>query len=231
MCPGGTAFANAGPATSDERRVWENAVAVLIAEHGALVTARATVTSDSSARSNLFLGAVSSSLVALAFVAQADHLGRAVQAFAFALLPALLYLGLLTFVRTLEDAGKDALYGRAINRVRRYYVDLYPHAVPYFTFSTDAEGALELTSSGGLAWERRLTAQTSVSAINATVGGVLAGLAASLLVNVPFPQAVLLGAIAAAAVLASSAWYESRYWASFERRIAERYSNRTIGGS
>jgi len=214
--------------TEDERRVWEDAVSVVVAEHSALGGARAMAISDSSARGNLFLGAVSSSLVALAFVAQADHFGPTVEAFAFALLPTLLYLGSVTFVRTLEDAGKDALYTRAINRLRRYYVDLYRHTVPYFTFAIDDDQSLEITSSGGLAWERRLTAQTSVSAINAAIAGVLLGLVVKVVTHAPLSTALGAGAAGAVAVLVLSTWYESRYWATFEQRIAARYSDRSL---
>jgi hypothetical protein len=64
----------------------------------------------------------------LAFIGQVAHVGPAFFLFALALLPALVLLGVLTYLRLLQTAVEDLFYARAINRIRRLYVDLDPDA-------------------------------------------------------------------------------------------------------
>ena len=75
------------------------------------------------ARVTLFRGAVSGGLVALAFLTHVSGSGAALHLFAVVLLPALLILGVLTHMRLVELAIADVFYGRAINRIHRYYLD------------------------------------------------------------------------------------------------------------
>jgi hypothetical protein len=94
---------------------------VLTTEHFTLQGARASTVSESSARAALFVGAVTSTLVALGFIAQASELGSAFDTFVLVVLPTLYVLGLFTFVRLVTSSTEDLLYGRAINRIRNYY--------------------------------------------------------------------------------------------------------------
>src|SRR4029453_574066 len=98
----------------------------LTTEHFTLQTARAATIADSNGRSALYLSTVSSAVVALAFIGQVAHTGHAFFLFALALLPALVLLGVLTYVRLLQTAIEDLYYARAINRIRRHYVALDP---------------------------------------------------------------------------------------------------------
>src|SRR5512132_3346275 len=104
----------------------------LTTEHFTLQTARSATIADSNGRSALYLATVSSAVVALAFIGQADHLGQAFQLFALALLPALVLLGILSCLRLVQTAIEDLFYARAINRIRRHYVDLDPDAGRWF---------------------------------------------------------------------------------------------------
>src|SRR5919198_4933605 len=87
----------------------------LTTEHFTLQGARSQTVSESSARSSLYLGSVSSTLIALGFVSQVSEGGDLFQLFALAALPTLFVLGLFTFVRLVESSIEDMLYGRAIN--------------------------------------------------------------------------------------------------------------------
>jgi hypothetical protein len=97
---------------------------VLTTEHLTLQGARASTISESSARAALYVGAVSSALIALGFLGQASEFGAAFDAFALVVLPTVYLLGLFTFVRPVQCSIEDLLYGRAINRIRGFYLQL-----------------------------------------------------------------------------------------------------------
>ena len=84
-------------------------------EHASLASARATAISDSSARASLYPRSGEQFHSRTAFVGQAQHFGPAVKTFAFVLLPVLVFLGIVTFARALEDAGQEQLFVRAIS--------------------------------------------------------------------------------------------------------------------
>ena len=78
---------------------------------------------------------MSSAVVALAFIGQLAHTGQAFHLFALALLPALVLLGILTYLRLVQTAIEDLFYARAINRIRRHYLDLDPAAARWFVLA------------------------------------------------------------------------------------------------
>jgi hypothetical protein len=98
----------------------------LTTEHFTLQTARSATIMESNGRSALVLSTVSSAVVALAFIGQVADVGQPFFLFALAVLPTLFLLGLLTYLRLAQSASEDLLYSRAINRIRRYYLDLDP---------------------------------------------------------------------------------------------------------
>jgi hypothetical protein len=104
----------------------------LTTEHFTLQTARSATISDCNGRVALYLSTVSSAVVALAFIGQIAHTGSAFFLFALALLPALVLLGVLTYLRLVETAIEDLFYARAINRIRRHYLDLGPDVQRWF---------------------------------------------------------------------------------------------------
>jgi hypothetical protein len=81
--------------------------------HDGSGTARAVAVSEGNGRTALYVGALSSTLVALALVAQRSPLGEVFFAVALTVLPAVLFLGLVTFVRVLQSSVEDILAGRA----------------------------------------------------------------------------------------------------------------------
>src|SRR5512132_4108450 len=151
----------------------------LTTEHFTLQTARSATIADSNGRSALYLATVSGAVVALAFIGQIDHLGHAFFLFALALLPALVLLGILTYLRLVQTAVEDLFYARAINRIRRHYVDLDPEAARWFVLCgfDDPAGvlaAMGLTTPGarhshGHLWSH---AATMVAVVTSIIGGV-----------------------------------------------------------
>src|SRR5438132_3156785 len=78
-------------------------VTIMTTEHYNLQTGRAMTVSEVNGRASLFVGAVSSGLIALALVAQLSHLGTAFFVFSLVGLPTLLFIVLITFVRFMHS--------------------------------------------------------------------------------------------------------------------------------
>src|SRR5215212_2711603 len=93
-------------------------------EHFVLQTAKSATVAESNGRSALFIGALSSSVVALAMVAQVSGIGEAFFIFALVLLPSLFFLGTVTFQRLVQSGIEDYILARGVNRIRHYYVEL-----------------------------------------------------------------------------------------------------------
>jgi hypothetical protein len=146
----------------------------LTTEHFTLQGARSQTVGESAARSSLYLGSVSSALIALGFVSEVSEGGDAFQLFALAALPTLYFLGLFTFVRLVESSVEDLLYGRAINRIRHYYLELAGSERRYFMMggSDDVPGVLSNMGLGrGPRWQLFATTASMVSVVNSVVGG------------------------------------------------------------
>ena len=119
-------------------------VSIMTTEHYNLQTGRSITTAETNGRSTLFVGAVSSGLIALTFVGQIAHLGTAFFVFSLVVIPTLLLMGLITFERVLQAGSADNVYARGINRIRHLYLEYAPQMQPYFILSTydDQEGTL-----------------------------------------------------------------------------------------
>jgi hypothetical protein len=106
-------------------------------EHFTLQTARSATIVESNGRVSLFLGAVSSSIVAIALVGQLSTFGEQFFVFALTLLPALIFLGGATYVRAIQNGIEDFKYARAINHIRNWYQTLHPDAQSLLLLSKD----------------------------------------------------------------------------------------------
>lgn len=58
--------------------------------------------------------------------------GELFQLFALTVLPTLFFLGVSTFARLVQSSTEDVLNGRAINRIRHYYIELAGEKAGYF---------------------------------------------------------------------------------------------------
>src|SRR5215467_1137916 len=107
-------------------------VSIITTEHYNLQTGRSISTSEANGRSSLFVGAVSSGLIALTFVGQISHLGTAFFVFSLVVIPTLVFMGLITFERLLQSGSTDILYARGVNRIRQLYLQYAPQLQNYF---------------------------------------------------------------------------------------------------
>ena len=172
---------------------------ILIAEHNNLQAIRSGTIYESAGRTTLYLGAVSSSLVALAFIGQISAMGNAFSLFALILLPSLIFLGVVTFIRVYQTGTEDMVASRGINRIRHYYVEVAPQLKDYFILSThdDMLGMLQNMGVRKLGWwQLFVSTHGLVGVINSILAAVFAGLLAATLFNVSLVPATLIGMIA-----------------------------------
>jgi hypothetical protein len=179
-------------------------VTLLTTEHFTLQGSRASTISESSSRAALYVGALSSSLIALGFLGQASEFDTAFDTFALVVLPTVYLLGLFTHVRVVQSSIEDIFYGRAINRIRGVYRQLAGSEARYFLLDghDDVYGVLANMGIGKPSrWQLYLTLATMVAVVNSVVGGTTVALAAGVL-GASLAVSVLTGGVALVASLA-----------------------------
>jgi hypothetical protein len=171
----------------------------LTTEHFGLAGTRAQVTGESSARAALYISAVSSTLVALGFIGQISDIGDAFNVFALTALPTLYVLGLFTFVRTIENGVEDLMMGRAINRIRNYYLQIAGEEARYFMLSghDDAVGVMRNMGVGLQRRQQYFTTGTMIAVINSVVGGAAVAIAIGAIFDASLGLSAGLGGAAA----------------------------------
>jgi hypothetical protein len=108
---------------------------ILSTEHWSLLATRSLSYNEAFTRAGIFLTALSASMVAIAFVAQADRTGDAVKVFALVLLGFDLFVGLTTYLRLVETTREDLRAVQGMNRIRHAYLEMAPGLAPYFVSS------------------------------------------------------------------------------------------------
>jgi hypothetical protein len=187
-----------GVGARSSAEVDQSLLTVLTTEHFTLQGARASTISESTGRAALYVGAVSSALIALGFLGQASRFGAAFDAFALVVLPTLYLLGLFTFVRLVLSSVEDLVYGRAINRIRNFYLQVAGREARYFLLEAhdDVYGVLANMGIGKPSrLQLYLTIASMIAVLNSIVGGTAAALAARLL-DTSIAVAVVVGGVA-----------------------------------
>jgi hypothetical protein len=221
--PATAAASEPAPRTTGEQRL----LAALTTEHFTLQTARSATIMETNGRSALFLSTVSSAVVALAFIGQVADVGQPFFLFALALLPALFFLGLLTYLRLTQSAIEDLLYARAINRIRRYYLELDPAAPSWILLGGHDDVRGVMANMGLAPTSRHLLSHTAstVAVMTSIIGGVFVSLVVGGLGADRIPVAVA-GAVGVLVALAAMAvlWRDqARRWHRAELSVASAY--------
>jgi len=200
---------------SDEQTA--RAIQILTTEHFTLQGARANTVSETNGRIAIFLGMVSSTLIALAFVGQISSMGLAFQVFTLILLPTLLFLGVATFGRVLESSIEDYFYLGGINRIHHFYAEVVPEVRTYFVLSPydDWRGRMRSMGVVPTRWQILLTGTAVVGVINSIIAGTLMGALASWLFLWTIPLCGLAGAIVFCASEILHARWALSGWARF----------------
>jgi hypothetical protein len=188
---------------------------ILTAELSSLTAMRSQVQAEMASRATMFVAALSGGLVALSFIAQATRFGPESQAFDLTILPVLLFLGLTTFVRTLDLSADDVRWAAGLNRIRRAFVGLEPDAEQYLTTGRDDDipGIIATLNPGRSG--SSLYGLVATPGVIAVINGVLAAAFVAILASAVAPglavsAALLLGALGFGVVLALQGFYGSR---------------------
>ena len=151
------------------------AVAFATTEHFNLQTARAVTVSEANGRAGIYLAALSSNLIALAFIGQMSRLGAAFYVFALILLPVLAFVGVVTFLRLVQSSVEEIAYAHRIGLLRSYYLRVSPELEPYFVVGRRTQSVAPFDGAPS-AWQLTLTAAGMVAVVNSVVVAACAGL-------------------------------------------------------
>jgi hypothetical protein len=146
------------------------------------------------------MGAVSSSLIALGFLAQVVS---RLDPFVAAVLPAVFLLGEFTFAALLRNTMENLVLLRQMQRIRGYYRTLVAEADQFFGPTAEAERFSASMATVGLRARPAgmlFTGASVIAAINSVVGGVGLALLAAKVASLATGAALAVG-IAAAVVL------------------------------
>jgi hypothetical protein len=160
---------------SDRQRL----LSALTTEHFTLQAARSATVTESVGRSLIYMGSLSASLIALALIAQSESTVDDFRLLALIILPALVFLGTVTFARIIETGIEDAICARAINRIRHYYLELAAEDARYFLLggNDDMEGGLANMGITASPWRPSFSVASVIALINSMVAGALTGVA------------------------------------------------------
>jgi hypothetical protein len=189
----------------------------LTTEHFTLQGARGSTISEAGTRSALFLGSVSSTLVAIGFIASVAGGTELFHAFALVVLPTLYFLGIFTWVRLVEGSIEDIFYGRAINRIRNHYLELAGDKASLFLLSAhdDPAGVIANMALRPSRWQLLFTTAAAVAVVASVVGGSALALAVSVAFDAPLGVAVAIGAVfAAISLMLMMRWDRRRHQVS-----------------
>jgi hypothetical protein len=176
-------------------------MSALTTEHFVMQTVIGVTINESGSRASIYVFALSSSLVAMGFVAQSPD---ALVPFVATVLPALFVLGILTILRMVDIAAENMQAYIAIARIRAYYRTINAEAEEYFAadrgrWPEAAKNAPSLRVGPLIGY--LTTGAIMIAAINAIVGAAGVSLLAQYLLAVPLFPALITGAIFAAICL------------------------------
>ena len=187
-------------------------------EHFNLQTARALTVSEANGRASIYLAALSSNLIALAFIGQLSGVEWTFYAFALILLPILAFIGVVTFVRLVQSSIEDIAYAHRIANLRSYYLMVAPELEQYLLFVRGSRSAAPTDSAGPTAsvWQLTLTVAGMVGVVNSVVVAACGGLALAAAGVLPPAIPVAVGA----AIGAGAFWLQGRH----HRRARDAYT-------
>ena len=196
-------------------------VAIMTTEHYTLQTGRSMTIAEANGRASLFVGAVSSGLVALAFVGQLSHLGTAFFVFSLVVLPTLFFMGVITFERVLQSGSADVIYARGINRIRHLYLEYAPQMQPYFILSSHDDSSLPIENLGArhrARWQVFLSMAGMMAMINSVLAGSFVGLLLAAF-SLPLVVTASAGGVTFLASVGLHQRYQWRQWMQLERHL------------
>ena len=182
------------------------AVQILSTEHWSLLTARSLAYNEAFTRGGMFLTFLSTSFVALAFLAQAMTFDQQFLVIAAIVLAFDFVIGLTTYGRIIGANSDDLRAVHGMARIRHGYTQVAPVVAPYFTTGVNDDPRGVMISYGnppetypGAFFYALTTSGGMIGLIVSLVGGVLAGVL-TLAVGASGSWALVAGVIGAIAV-------------------------------
>ena len=190
-------------------------LSALTTEHFVLQTANTATYTEASARSSLYVMALSSSLVAMGFLAQSP---RILLGFALAVLPALFLLGVFTVIRLVETSLESMHYLMGIAAIRAHYRTLGPEAERLFSAQSGRWPEIRSPAQRlGSVLAFMGTTATMIAVINnAVAGGFVALLAGRLAPSFETAASIGAGLIAMALLTIAFQAYQRWRFADFD---------------
>ncbi|HET9289606.1 MAG TPA: hypothetical protein VFQ49_00895 [Actinomycetes bacterium] len=146
-------------------------ITALVTEHFVLQSARSATIGEANGRASIYLGTVSSALVAFGFLAQ---VATRLDPFVAAVLPALFILGEFTYIRLVDNGVESLLVLQRIQRIHGYYRGLTPEAEQFFEAPPPEDEMAAAVASTGvrMTWVGILfTSGSMIAAVNSILGG------------------------------------------------------------
>jgi hypothetical protein len=190
----------------------------LATEHFVLQAARSANVGEMTGRGTVYMGAVSSSLIAFGFLAQVV---TRLDPFVAAVLPAVFLLGEFTFAAMLRNNLENLVLFRQMQRIRGFYRSLVPEADQFFGQAAEDERFSAAMATVGLrAWPMGMlfTGASVIAAINSIVGGAGVALLAAKVGHLATSAALSVGIAAAVVLFGLHLGYQQRRVADLRGR-------------
>jgi uncharacterized membrane protein YciS (DUF1049 family) len=194
----------------DQQAREQGFMSALATEHFVLQAARSAIVGEQVGRATIYMGAVSSALIAFGFLAQVV---ARLDPFVAAVLPALFVLGEFTFAALYHNTIENLTLLRQMQRIRGYYRGLVPEAEQFFDPpEADVQYQAAMATVGLRASPLRMlfTGASVVAAINSIVGGAGLGLLAARLGHLRDAAALVVGVAVALVLFGVHVLYQQR---------------------
>jgi hypothetical protein len=203
-------------------------VSIITTEHYNLQTGRSMTISESNGRASLFVGAVSSGLIALTFVGQISHLGTAFFVFSLVVIPTLVFMGLITFERVLQSGSADIIYARGVNRIRHLYLEYAPQLQSYFILPAHDDRSETLSHEEmSTSWVQVFfSAAGMIAVINSVLIGSFMGLLLAVF-SLPLWACTSAGVVAFLVSVVIHQRYQWSQWMRLERNLPILFPSQT----
>ena len=147
-------------------------ISALTTEQFVLQAARSANVGEMTGRATVYMGTVSSALIAFGFLAQVV---TRLDPFVAAVLPGVFLLGEFTFAALLRNTLENLVLLGQMQRIRGYYATLVPEADQFFGQAAEEERFAAAMATVGLRARPAgmlFTGASVVAAINSVVGGI-----------------------------------------------------------
>ena len=181
------------------------------AEYSGLLSLRMQVGTEVSFRAGLYVASLSSSVVALGFVAQRGQ-SLTLTLFTLILLPVIFFLGLFTFGRMTQNGVQFIIAGHGIDRIRRFYREIDPVHHELFPDIHPTDSGLMLLGLFNIRWQGFLASTTTVATVNAAVAGTALATLLGSIWAAPIWVLAAFGIVVAIGVLAAFLRYQMKVW-------------------